>query len=195
METKEARSVKDIYKGNILVDSTRGIVHIGEVIEMVIDAFEQVMDEGPLAREPCVKLRVDLVDCELHEDAIHRGPAQVLPAVRDAIRNAMLEANAVLFEPKQILQIEAPSEYMGEISKLIQNRRGQLLEMNQEDEQLIVKAKMPVAEMFGLSSDLRSATGGRGCFFVVDQIFEKLPEDLQQKIIKQIRERKGLKLE
>ena len=195
METKEARSIKDIYKGNILVDSTRGIVHIGEVIEMVIDAFEQVMDEGPLAREPCIKLRVDLVDCELHEDAIHRGPAQVLPAVRDAIRNGMLEANAVLFEPKQILQIEAPLEYMGEISKLIQNRRGQLLEMNQEDEQLIVKAKMPVAEMFGLSSDLRSATGGRGCFFVVDQIFEKLPEDLQQKIIKQIRERKGLKLE
>ena len=56
-----------------------------------------------------------------------------------------------------------------------------------------VKAKLPVAEMIGWSNDLRSATEGRGNFFVLDQSFEKLPEELQPKIIGQIRSRKGLK--
>ena len=68
------------------MDETRGEVHIGEVIEMIMDAFEMVMDEGPLAREPCMKMKVSLVDIKLHEDAIHRGPAQVYPAVREAIQ-------------------------------------------------------------------------------------------------------------
>jgi elongation factor 2 len=189
---KEAKKIREIFKGNILVDGTRGIVHIGEVIEMVMDGFEQVIKEGPLAREPGIKMKVTLTDCKLHEDAIHRGPAQVLPAVRDSIRGAMISANAVIYEPLQILQIEAPAEFMGEISKLVQNKRGQLLKMDQEGEHITVKAKLPVAEMFGLTSDLRSATCGRGSHFVVDQVFEKLPEILQEKIIKQIRERKGL---
>ena len=71
------------------MDETRGEVHIGEVIEMVMDAFEMVMDKGPLAREPCMKMKVILTDIKLHEDAIHRGPAQVYPAVREAITEAM----------------------------------------------------------------------------------------------------------
>ena len=191
-DTKDARNVRDIYRGSMLVDSTRGIVHIGEVMELITEGFHQVLDAGPLAREPGFKLRVDITDCKLHEDAIHRGPAQILPAVRDAIRDAMRNAKAVLFEPIQVLQIEAPSDFMGDISKLIQNKRGQLLDMIQEEEHITVKAKLPVAEMFGLSSELRSATEGRGAFFVVDQVFEKLPEELQGKIIKLIRGRKGL---
>ena len=189
---KEAKQIRAIYKGNLFVDATRGIVHIGEVIELVLDAFQQVIDGGPLAREPCMRLKVSLTDTKLHEDAIHRGPAQIYPAVRDGIRGAMLHASSVIFEPIQVLQIDAPAEFMGEVSKLIQNKRGQLLEMDQQGAHISVKAKLPVAEMFGLSSDLRSATEGRGNFFVIDQVFEKLPEQLQEKIRKQIRDRKGL---
>jgi len=195
MDSRDALKVKEFYKGNMLVDMTRGEVHIGEVIEMVTDAFEQVIIGGPLAKEPCFKVRVMLVDTKLHEDAIHRGPAQVYPAVRDAIRAAMLNARPVMFEPVQTLQIDAPADYTGEISKLVQNRRGQLLDLQQEGEHLIVKAKMPVAEMFGFTSDLRSATGGRGNEFLVDQNFEKLPQELQEKIIRQIKERKGYKID
>jgi len=189
---KEAKQIRQIYKGNMFFDQTRGVVQIGEVIEMVLDAFEQVMVGGPLAREPCMKLKVSLMDTKLHEDAIHRGPAQVYPAMREAIRGAMAQAKTMIYEPLQVLQIEAPSQYMGELSKLVANKRGQLISMDQQGEQLTVKAKMPVAEMFGLASDLRSATGGRGNYFIVDQEFEKLPEGLQEKIIKQIRQRKGL---
>jgi elongation factor 2 len=192
-ETKESKKVADIYNGNLLVDNTRGIVHIGEIMGMVMDGFESVMQGGALAREPCTKVMVRLMDCKLHEDAIHRGPAQMLPAIRDGVREAMADANAVIFEPLQIMQIEAPTDYMGEISKLIQNKRGQLLNMEQEGANLTVKAVLPVAELFGWSSDLRSGTSGRGSSFIVDQRFDKLPASLQEKVISKIKERKGLK--
>jgi elongation factor 2 len=192
MESKEALKVKEIYNGNILLDSTRGIVHIGEIIEMIMDMFEDVMRAGPLAREPCFKLMVVLTDCKLHEDAIHRGPAQLYVAVRDGIRAAIMTGRPILYEPVQTLLFETPDEHMGEISKLVGNKRGQLLEMNQEGARVQIKAKLPVAETFGLSNDLRSATGGRGSSSLVDQNFERLPDELQNKVVKQIRDRKGL---
>ncbi|MEK6968491.1 MAG: elongation factor EF-2 [Nanoarchaeota archaeon] len=193
MDSKTSRKVREVFNANMLIDNTRGIVHIGEVIEMLMDGFEDVMTYGPLAREPSAKIMVWINDVKLHEDAIHRGPAQVLPAVRDSIRGAYMSAGPVIFEPVQVLQFEAPLEYMGEISKLIQNKRGQLLDMQQEGETITVKAKLPVGEMFGLSSALRSATSGRGTQYLVDQMFEKMPFELQGKIIGQIRQRKGLK--
>lgn len=193
MDSKESRKVRDVFKGNLLVDGTRGIVHIGEIQEMVNDMFEDVMNKGPLAREPCIGVKVILDDVKLHEDAIHRGPAQMYPAVRDGIRAAMAMSRPLLFEPVQTLQFEAPVQFMGEISKLISSKRGQLLDMTQEGAHVVVKGKLPVGEMFGLSSELRSATEGRGSFFVLDQTFEKLPEELQNKIVGQIRSRKGLK--
>jgi elongation factor 2 len=168
-------------------------VAIGEVQELINEGFEQVMKEGPLCREPCVRLKITITDCKLHEDAIHRGPAQVLPAVRSAIKQAMIQASAVMQEPVQIHQIEAPSDYIGDLNKLIQNKRGQLMDMQQEAEHVVIKAKLPVAEMFGFSSDLRSATSGRGSNFIVDQMFEKIPRELQDKVVSKIRDRKGLK--
>ena len=191
-DTKDAKRVKTIFNSNVVFDNTRGIVHIGEVIEMILDGFEQVMKEGPLAREPCMKVKVIINDMKLHEDAIHRGPAQVLPAIRDAVKEAMRNANVLIFEPLQILQIESPIEYMGSISKLVQNRRGSLLNMEQEGEHITITAKLPVGEMFGLTSELRSSTGGRGNFYVVDQVFEKYPTQMQDELVKKIRQRKGL---
>ena len=192
MDSKTASQVKNIHEGNMLFETTRGQVHIGEIMEMVNDMFEDVMHAGPVAREPCTGVLVKFVDCKLHEDAIHRGPAQMYPAIREGIREAMAHAKPMIFEPVQTLQFEAPEEYMGEVSKLISNKRGQLLDMVQEAGTVVVKGKMPVGEMFGLSNALRSATGGRGSSSLVDQTFERLPDELQQKITKQIRDRKGL---
>jgi|TARA_B100001971_G_scaffold210828_1_gene237118 elongation factor 2 len=192
MDSKTALKIKDVFNGNIFLDVTRGQVHVGEVIEMLLDMFEDVMRKGPLAHEPCLKVKVMLTDMKLHEDAIHRGPAQVYPAVREGIRGAMMTAKPLIFEPYQIQRIEAPSEFLGEISKLISNKRGQLLDAQQEGNLSIIKAKLPVGEMFGWSSDLRSATGGRGNSSLVDQMYEKLPEEHQDRIVKQIRDRKGL---
>ena len=188
----EIRNVKDIYKGNLFLDETRGEVHIGEVIEMVMDAFEMVMDEGPLAREPCMKMKVSLVDIKLHEDAIHRGPAQVYPAVRDAVKGSMKNAGPAIFEPLQVHVIECPDDFMGAITKLVGAKRGQMLDMSQEGAVSQIKAKIPVAEMIGWSNDLRSTTEGRGTSSLLEQQFERVPQALQDGIIKKIRERKGL---
>ncbi|HIH42326.1 TPA: hypothetical protein HA246_01650 [Candidatus Woesearchaeota archaeon] len=192
MDSKISPKVKEIFKSNIFIDETRGQVHAQEVMEMILDMFEDVMTSGPLAREPCINVKVRLIDMKLHEDAIHRGPAQVYPAIRDGIRDAIRTAGPMLYEPLQIQMLEAPMEYMGELSKLIGNKRGQLLEMNQQGYLTVVKAKLPVAEMFGWSSELRSATEGRGVSFLIDQMFEKMPFEQQEKSIKNIRARKGL---
>ena len=186
------RNIRDIYKGNVFMDETRGEVHIGEVIEMMLDAFEMVMDQGPLAREPCMKMKVSLMDIRLHEDAIHRGPAQVYPAVREAIKGAMNKANSALLEPLQIHVIEMPEKFLGGITKLVGGKRGQIIKVKQEGTEAQMKAKIPVAEMIGWSNDLRSATEGRGSSSLAEQEFEKVPMSLQADVIKKTRERKGL---
>jgi elongation factor 2 len=188
----QIRNVKEIFQGNMFLDETRGEVHIGEVIEMILDAFEMVMKEGPLAREPCMKMKVTLVDIKLHEDAIHRGPAQVYPAVRDALKEAMKTAGASLFEPLQVHVIECPDEFMGAVTKLVGSKRGQMLDMQQEGSVSQIKSKIPVAEMMGWSNDLRSTTEGRGTSSILDQQFETVPTGMQADIIRKIRERKGL---
>jgi len=192
MDSKEADQVKNIYKGNIFVDKTRGQVHLGEVLEMIFDMFEEVMRKGPLAREPCTEIKVSLTDMGLHEDAIHRGPAQVYPAIREGIRGAMLTASPIMFEPMQVMLIEAPNEYLGGLTKLVSSIRGQLLDVTQEGALVFVKAKLPVMSMLGWSSELRSATEGRGVSSLVDQSFERLPSELQIKVVQEIKNRKGL---
>jgi len=188
----EARNVKDLFKGNIFMDETRGEVHMLEVIEMILDAFEMVMNSGPLAREPCMRLKVSLMDIKLHEDAIHRGPAQVYPAVREAIQGAMRKGAASMLEPLQIHLIEMPDKFLGAITKLVGGKRGQMLHVKQEGTNAEMEAKIPVAEMIGWSSDLRSATEGRGVSSLKDQLFEKVPAGLKDEVVKKIRSRKGL---
>ncbi len=192
VSNEEIRQYREVYDNCVFLDKTKGEVHIGEVIELVMEAFEQIVDYGVLAREPCVRLKVSLVDTKLHEDAIHRGPAQVLPAVRDAIRLCIMDSKPVLFEPLQQLRIDTPERFINDTTRIVQARRGQLMGVEQEDDRLVVNCTLPVAEMFGLSNDLRSATEGRAAFFLVDQSFSKVPSDLQDKIIRQIRQRKGL---
>jgi len=186
------RDVKDIYKGNIFLDETRGEVHMGEVIEMILDAFEMIMDQGPLAREPCMKLKVSLMDIKLHEDAIHRGPAQVYPAVREAVKGAMAKAKPAMFEPLQIHVIEMPDKFLSTVTKLVSSKRGQMLKVEQEGSLAQMKTKLPVAEMLGWSNDLRSSTEGRGSSSLLDQEFDKVPTGMQKDVIRKIRQRKGL---
>lgn len=191
-DAKTASKVKSECNGNLFLDQTRGVVHINEIMEMLLDMFEDVMKAGPLAKEPCINVMVSIMDCTLHEDAIHRGPAQLYPAVREGIRNAIMLAGPVMFEPLQVMRIEVPNDYLGEISKLVSSKRGQLQEMTQENDLTIIKAKLPVAELLGWSNDLRSATSGRGSSSLVDQMFERLPFELQEKVRRQIIQRKGL---
>jgi elongation factor 2 len=192
MDYDEAKRVIVIYNRNMLIDLTKGVQFMNEVIEMVKDAFKEVMDDGPLAREPCTKVKVKLIDAELHEDPVHRGPGQIMPAIRYAIRQAMLKANATLLEPKQIIRIDVPTELMGEATREVENRRGQILDMKEERGASVIIAKIPVADMFGFDTSLKSATSGRGFYSLIETVFEKLPNELRDEVIKSIRKRKGL---
>ncbi|MEM2874199.1 MAG: elongation factor EF-2 [Candidatus Nanoarchaeia archaeon] len=192
MDREEAKQVVQIYGGNVLVEATRGVVHIGEIMEMVMEAFEEVMSQGPIAKEPCHGLKVTLVDAKLHEDAIHRGPGQMIPCMRQAITNAMLLAGDILYEPVQTTRIDTPAEYLTEVTKLIGGRRGLVMDTSQQGTRYVVIAEIPVSEMFGFEAALKSATGGRGFQSLIDVNYKKLPAELQLQTIQRIRERKGL---
>jgi elongation factor 2 len=192
MNYDEAKNIVLIHNKNVFIDLTKGIQFMNEVIEMVKDAFRNVMDEGPLAREPCTKIKVKLVDAELHEDPVHRGPGQVMPAIKFAVREGMLHSNPTLLEPKQVIRVDVPSELLGEVIREVENRRGQILDMKEERGASIVTAKMPVSDMFGFDSSLKSATSGRGFYSLIETVFEKLPTDLRDEVIMGIRKRKGL---
>jgi elongation factor 2 len=192
IEREEAGQYRDVYQGNVFLDKTKGEVHIGEVIELVLDSFEEVVRASPLAREPGMKMKMSLVDLKLHEDAIHRGPAQVYPAVRDSIKAAMQTAGPTMLEPVQVHQIEAPTDFMGAVTSLVSTKRGTLVDVQQDESGVTIKSELPVSEMIGWTSDLRSATEGRGVSSLVSQSFKKLPMEFQPKVIKQIRDRKGL---
>jgi len=191
LDKEEARRTLMIYRGNLFIDMTRGIVHLPEVIEYIIEAFKQVMDSGPIAWEPCIMLKVKLMDAVLHEDAIHRGPAQIIPAAKEAIKAAILE-NPVLYEPVQLIRIDTPPDTVGDVISLLSSRRGQVINMDVGEERAVIKAKIPVASLFGFTDELRSITSGRGVWYLEDQLFERLPKELEASVISDIRKRKGI---
>ncbi len=187
----EARKVIKVYEDNIFVDTTKGVQYLQDIRELVVEGFTQAMKAGPLAKEKCVGVKVKLADATIHVDPAHRGPAQILPAIRRPIYASMLQAGCVLMEPKQKLFVSTPSEYMSGVINLIQGRRGQVLDMQQEGEAVNISSKVPVSSMFGFASDIRGASQGRAAWYYEYAGYEKLPNSLLTQIITAIRKRKG----
>lgn len=195
MDNEEARRIINIYHGSIMVDMTRGIQHLDEVMELMLDSFEAVINDGPLCKEPVLGVKVKLMDATLHEDAIHRGPAQIYPAVKRPIYACLLKSKPGLLEPVQNVWVDVPQDFMGSVTREIQRRRGVIGNMSQKDELMTIEGKMPVAESFGFAGDIRSATEGHALWSTENAGFDRLPHELQNKIISQVRDRKGLKKE
>lgn len=192
LEKEEARKVWDVHERSLFINMTRGIQHLDEIKELLLEGFESALDDGPIARERVMGIKVKLMDAKIHEDAVHRGPAQVLPAIRKAVYGAIMMANPTLLEPLQKVFINTPQDYMGSATREVQNRRGQIVDMQQEGDMMTLESKVPVAEMFGFAGDIRSATEGRCLWSTESAGFERLPGELQKQIIRQIRDRKGL---
>ena len=194
--TKElAKGVFAIHGLNMMADTTKGIQYLFETRELIKEAFDEVMKSGPTASEPCQGVLVRLVDAKLHEDAIHRGPAQVIPAARNAIYGSITISDPVILEPMQKVFISTPQELMGDASRELNQRRAEVRDMKTEGDSVNIDSKAPVAEMFGFASAIRSATGGRVLWNTENMGFEPMPKHLQGEVIKQVRERKGLKPE
>ncbi len=195
LSREEARGLIAVEGNNIMVDVTKGIQYLDETMELLIESFNEVMNRGPLANEKVFGIKARLVDAKLHEDSIHRGPAQVIPAGRNSIYGAMTQAKRVLMEPMQKVFINVPQDIMGSVTNEIQQRRGVVEEMNQDGEDLVIVAKVPVSGMFGFASAIRSATGGKVLWSSENYGYQRVPSELQKDIVAKIRERKGLKPE
>ena len=107
----------------------------------------------------------------------------------------MIRANSVIFEPIQNIRIDAPSEFSGSISGLLTTRRGLIEDMPVENEVTTVIGKMPVAESFGFSNDIRAGTQGRAVWNTENAGYAQVPAELFHKTVGEIRQRKGLKEE
>ena len=189
------RGVLCIENGCVFVDATKGIQNLFETRELLIEAFKEVVKRGPRAHEKLMGVKIMLNDAKLHEDAIHRGPAQTIPAVRNGINGALVSAGVALLEPKQNVYINVPQDLMGSVTGEMSQRRAEIAGMETEGDMAVITAKAPVKEMFGFASEIRSATGGRALWSTEFAGYEALPRELLDGITEEIRERKGLKAE
>lgn len=192
IERDEAKRIWAVNNNCYIVNATKGIEALFEVRELITQAFNDATNEGPLAKEKVQGVKVVLEDAKLHEDAIHRGPAQVLPAITRGIYACMLQADPLLFEPKQTLSILVPQNFMGAVSKELGSRRTQITDMRNEGDQTIIIGKAPVKELIGFSAAIRGATQGRAVWTAEYAGFELLPKELQHDTIVEIRKRKGM---
>ena len=115
--------------------------------------------------------------------------------MRNAIYGAMVQAGRVLLEPMQKVYVDTPIEESGSVTREFQQRRGVILEMNQEGDVSKIVALVPVPEMFGFASAIRGATSGRVLWSTENAGYQPVPKDLQDEVVRKIRERKGLKPE
>ncbi|MCL4344847.1 MAG: elongation factor EF-2 [Candidatus Thermoplasmatota archaeon] len=190
-----AKGIVSVTGENIFFDVTKGIQYLDETMELLIESFKEVISKGPLANEGVTHVKASLVDAKLHEDSIHRGPAQVIPAGRNSLYGAMCQGKRILMEPVQKVFINVPQEIMGSVTNEIQQRRGVVEEMNLEGDDMVIVAKVPVSGMFGFASAIRSATGGKVLWSSENSGYQKVPPELQKDVVAKIRTRKGLKPE
>ncbi len=187
----EAKAIIHIHNRSLLINDTRGVQYLNEIMELIIQGFEEALDKGPLCKEKVFGVKVKIIDATIHEDPVHRGPAQIIPATKRPLYAGMLIAGVTLQEPKQKITILVPADYMSAVITMINGRRGQMLDIQQEGEASTLLAKVAVAEMFGFANDLRSATQGRAIWYQEYAGYEPLPRELLLKTVKSIRERKG----
>ena len=195
MDKDLMRKIYAINGTNVLVNDTKGIQGLHETRELIIEAFNEVCVKGPIADEPVQGMFVRLTDAKLHEDAIHRGPAQTIPAVRNGLKGAMMRAKTIILEPMQKAFVSVPNDWLGQVTREVTNRRGIIEDMPSEGEVTTVVGVLPIAETFGFSNDIRAASQGRAVWNTENLGFEMLPPQLFDKVVAQIRTRKGLKPE
>ncbi|MFH1448655.1 MAG: elongation factor EF-2, partial [Candidatus Micrarchaeota archaeon] len=191
MDRHDAKNLKYVSNHCMLIDATKGVQYMNEVMELLVQGFEEAVKLGPLAKEKVTGIKVKIIDATIHEDPVHRGPAQVIPAIRRPIYAAMLMAGVTLLEPKQNIFVQSPQEYMSDVINQLQGRRGVVNNIEQDGEIVTIRAKVPVADMFGFANDIRSATQGRAIWYHEYHGYEPLPKELQKKIVREIRTRKG----
>ena len=180
-ETDDAKNVVSIEGYNILVNRIKGRQYVDEIMDHVRSGFREAVETSVLAKEPAYGLKVNLEDVTVHEDPVHRGPAQILPMTWRPIWCAFLLSDPKLLEPLISFECKVPNQFVSSIIATVQKRRGKILDMINEEDMIIVKAEMPVSESFGLAEELRSSTEGRAFWATQFSRWAQVPEQLQER--------------
>ena len=153
-----------------------------DYIPKVQEGIEEAMQAGPLAGYNVVDVGVELYDGSYHE--VDSSDMAFKVAGSKAFKEAVMKAKPVLLEPIFKIEVTVPDHYMGDVIGDISSRRGRIEGSDIENGAAIIRGFVPLSEMFGYATDLRSRTQGRGIYTMQFDHFEKLPESLAEKIIK-----------
>ena len=174
---------------------TKDIQHLQDTQETIISGFKWGCQNGPLCEEPMRGIKVKLIDAQLHEDSIQRGPAQLVPATRRGMLGSFLTAKPTLVEPVFRINITTPAQWVGQISTLITREKGRITASEQKGPITSIEGYIPVRQTFGLAAEMRSATSGHAFWQSTLSHWEKIPASAAYVIIQEIRKRRGLPLE
>ncbi|MBS7629775.1 elongation factor EF-2, partial [Candidatus Bathyarchaeota archaeon] len=190
---EEAKGVWSVDEScNILVEVTKGAQFLQDVKDMVVSGYRWGIKEGPLAYEQIRGVKVKITDIQLHEDPVHRGPAQIMPMTRRALFAAFLSADPTLLEPIQRITAKVSPDLLGAVTSVISQKRGRVISVDQKGHLVYIVGEIPTSETFDLSETLRSATAGRAFWGLEFARWSPVPASMINQIIQDIRKRKGL---
>ncbi|SMC08953.1 elongation factor G [Nitratiruptor tergarcus] len=169
-------------KGYEFVNNITGGVIPKEYIPAVDKGIQEAMQNGVVAGYPVVDVKATLYDGSYHDVDSSEMAFKIAGSM--AFKEAAKKANPVLLEPIMKVEVEVPEEYMGDVIGDINRRRGQVQSMEDRAGNKIVTAMVPLAEMFGYSTDLRSFTQGRGTYSMEFDHYEEVPKNVADEIIK-----------
>lgn len=189
----EARGVWAVEdSGNMLIEVTKGAQFLQEVKDMVLAGYRWGLKEGPIAYESVRGTKLKITDISLHEDPVHRGPAQIMPMTRRAMFAAFMSGNPTLLEPVQKITVKAPPDLLGAATSVVSQKRGKVLSVDQRGHLVYVVGELPTSETFDLSEVMRSATAGRAFWGLEFSHWAPVPGSMINQVVTDIRKRKGL---
>jgi elongation factor G len=142
-----------------------------------------IAEKGPLAGYPVIDFKATLFDGSFHQ--VDSDEMSFRQAAHLAVRKGLVEASPVLLEPIMDVEIRVPEQYMGDVNRDLNTRRGRVLGMDQADGLQVVRAQVPQSELFTYATELRSLTGGRGNFSATLDHYEEMPAHVAQKVIEE----------
>ncbi|MCH8959817.1 MAG: elongation factor G [Bacteroidetes bacterium] len=152
-----------------------------EFIPSVKKGLQSAMGQGPLAGYPIEGIKARLYDGKHH--AVDSDQLSFEIAGRRAFRNATRRAQPVLMEPIMSVEVVTPEEYMGDVIGDLNSRRGRISSMNQRQDAQVIKALVPLSEMFGYATDMRSITQGRAIFTMQFETYEEVPKSIAETLV------------
>jgi elongation factor G len=171
--------------GYEFVDKIVGGVIPKEYIASIDAGIQDALQNGVLAGYPMVDVRATLVHGSYHEVDSSEMAFKIAGSL--AVKKAARQASPVLLEPIMFVEVVTPEDYMGDVIGDLSSRRGRVEGMEQRGSSQVIRAQVPLSEMFGYSTDLRSRTQGRATYTMQFHSYQEVPESISREIVARVR--------